>query len=52
MCSPARCSRCGKTTWSGCGRHVDTVMGEVPEVHRCTCVAPIRRSLAQRLLGR
>lgn len=52
MCSPARCRGCGKTTWSGCGRHVDTVMGKVPEARRCTCLTPIRRSLTQRLLGR
>ena len=40
MCSPARCSRCGKTTWSGCGMHVDSVMSRVTPAQRCTC-API-----------
>jgi len=29
MCSPARCGRCGKTTWSGCGMHADSVMSRV-----------------------
>ncbi len=37
MCSPVPCSTCGKTTWSGCGRHVDSVMASVPTSRRCTC---------------
>jgi len=37
MCSPARCARCGKTTWTGCGNHVDTVMASVHPTQRCAC---------------
>lgn len=37
MCSPATCSRCGKTTWSGCGMHADAVMNRVPPTQRCVC---------------
>lgn len=37
MCSPALCSTCGKTTWRGCGMHVDMVMAGVPQPQRCTC---------------
>ena len=37
MCSPATCARCGKVTYSGCGRHVDQVLANVPEANRCTC---------------
>lgn len=37
MCSPARCARCGKTTWSGCGMHVDAVMARVDPMQQCTC---------------
>lgn len=37
MCSPARCGKCGKITWSGCGMHVDQVMAGVPADRRCTC---------------
>ncbi|NYI59057.1 hypothetical protein BKA22_001802 [Cellulomonas soli] len=37
MCSPARCSRCGKVTWTGCGMHVDSVMADVPPAEQCTC---------------
>jgi len=37
MCSPARCSSCGKVTWSGCGQHVAAVMASFPVDQRCTC---------------
>ncbi|WP_271192343.1 hypothetical protein [Agromyces luteolus] len=34
MCSPVTCS-CGKTTWSGCGQHVDSVKDHVPADRWC-----------------
>jgi hypothetical protein len=34
MCSPAPCT-CGKTTWSGCGQHVDSVKDTVPAAQWC-----------------
>ncbi len=37
MCNPARCAKCGKTTWAGCGQHIDAVMREVPAGERCVC---------------
>lgn len=37
MCSPVRCSNCGKTTWTGCGMHVDSLKAAVPEGQWCTC---------------
>lgn len=37
MCSPARCSNCGKVTWSGCGMHADAVLAGYPQADRCTC---------------
>lgn len=37
MCSPIRCNRCGKITWTGCGEHVDSVMAGIPTAERCTC---------------
>jgi hypothetical protein len=37
MCSPARCARCGKITWSGCGMHADSVLAKIPPAQRCTC---------------
>ena len=35
MCRPATCKSCGKTTWAGCGQHVDQVMAGVPRADRC-----------------
>ena len=37
MCFPVVCPVCKKTTWDGCGMHVDEVMSSVPEDRRCTC---------------
>eukprot|EP00727_Mastigamoeba_balamuthi_P002370 m51a1_g1213 putative trx2p (164) ;mRNA; r:482524-483228 len=37
MCYPVQCSKCGKTTWAGCGAHADMVMKRVPADQRCTC---------------
>ncbi|WP_371415365.1 hypothetical protein [Citricoccus sp. SGAir0253] len=31
------CRKCGRTTWAGCGNHVDQVMRRVPAAERCTC---------------
>ncbi|WJZ02076.1 hypothetical protein CFREI_03885 [Corynebacterium freiburgense] len=35
MCRATTCPECHKTTWSGCGRHIDQVMATVPESQRC-----------------
>jgi len=35
MCSAVTCRKCGKTTWAGCGQHVDQVMRRVPRNQRC-----------------
>lgn len=35
MCSAVTCRVCGKTTWAGCGQHVDQVMRNVPRDQRC-----------------
>ena len=37
MCFPITCPACKKTTWDGCGMHVDSVMDNVPEDRRCEC---------------
>ncbi|MFD1053426.1 hypothetical protein [Terrabacter terrigena] len=56
MCRPATCSTCGKTTWAGCGQHVDQVMARVAPGDRCPghadTRAPAARSFFSRLLGR
>jgi len=35
MCRAVRCKSCGKTTWAGCGQHVDQVLAGVPRADRC-----------------
>lgn len=35
MCRQVSCKKCGKTTWAGCGQHVDSVMRGVPARDRC-----------------
>jgi hypothetical protein len=35
MCRAVKCRECGKTTWAGCGQHVDQVMRGVPRTNRC-----------------
>ena len=37
MCQRIDCPQCGKPTFSGCGRHVETVLRDVPLVERCHC---------------
>lgn len=35
MCRAVTCRKCGKTTWAGCGMHVDQVMAGIPRADRC-----------------
>ncbi|MBK8729176.1 MAG: hypothetical protein IPM00_07155 [Tetrasphaera sp.] len=35
MCRAVTCKTCGKTTWAGCGQHVDQVMRDVPKAQQC-----------------
>lgn len=35
MCSPVKCRVCGKTTWAGCGQHIDQVRRSVPPSQWC-----------------
>lgn len=37
MCYPVKCQKCGKTTWAGCGAHIDSVKAVVPPADWCTC---------------
>ena len=37
MCSPVRCANCGKTTWAGCGLHIEEALEGVATEDRCTC---------------
>lgn len=35
MCQPTPCRTCGKTTWKGCGDHVEAVKAQVPADQWC-----------------
>jgi hypothetical protein len=35
MCRPVTCTVCGKTTWAGCGQHIDQVRAVVPPDQWC-----------------
>ena len=37
MCQRVTCKSCGKPTYSGCGRHIEAVLGDVPTAARCQC---------------
>lgn len=37
MCLPAVCQTCSKTTWKGCGRHIESVQKTVPADQWCVC---------------
>lgn len=37
MCQRTTCRTCGKPTFSGCGMHVEQVLGDVPKDKRCAC---------------
>ena len=37
MCQRVQCSECNKPSYSGCGRHVEQVLGDVPKDQRCSC---------------
>ncbi len=54
MCRAVTCQTCGKTTWAGCGQHVDQVLRGVPPADRCPGHAPEARppGLLTRLFGR
>jgi len=56
MCRAVKCRTCGKTTWAGCGLHVEQVMEGVPATQRCPGHPEADQarggSLISRLLGR
>ena len=37
MCVRVTCPQCGKPTYSGCGAHIEQVLGNVPPAQRCKC---------------
>jgi hypothetical protein len=51
MCYPVSCRACGKTTWDGCGQHVDEVMTNVQASQRCTCGTDLVDTIGNRARG-
>ncbi|MDN6303615.1 MAG: hypothetical protein L0J57_11320 [Brachybacterium sp.] len=54
MCRPVPCATCGRTTWAGCGEHIEQALEGVPTAERCpghADVAPTKGFFA-RVLGR
>jgi hypothetical protein len=37
MCRLITCSSCNKPTFTGCGMHIEQVLGHVPKDKRCRC---------------
>jgi hypothetical protein len=54
MCRPVRCRTCGKTTWAGCGQHVDQVRAATAKDNWCPGhdAAEAQPGLLRRLLRR
>lgn len=54
MCHPVTCTTCGKTTWQGCGQHVEDVRRAVPADEWCGGHegAPQQGGFLARLFGR
>jgi hypothetical protein len=52
MCQRVNCERCGKPTWTGCGKHVEEALAGVPNDQRCQCPKQEPRSVISRLFGR
>lgn len=57
MCRAVKCRVCGKTSWAGCGQHVDQVLAGVPKADRCPGHSEAEKSASsggflQRLFGR
>lgn len=52
MCRPVTCTTCRKTTWAGCGEHVDDVMRAVPPAERCEGHEKADAGFLARLFGR
>ena len=53
MCRPTTCRTCGKTTWAGCGNHVESVRATVPPAQWCAGHDdPDNDSWLRRILGR
>lgn len=52
MCTRVTCKDCGKPDWSGCGAHIESVLGNVAPEKRCKCREEgKRKSFLSKLFG-
>ncbi len=51
MCRPVTCKVCGKTTWAGCGQHIDAVKAQVPPAQWCPGHTPAEKEAASQSSG-
>ena len=40
MCHQIICPNCRQPTWTGCGRHIEAALANIPVDERCTCDRP------------
>lgn len=54
MCRPTTCRTCKKTTWAGCGQHINQVKATVPADQWCSghSRAERRSGFFSKLFGR
>lgn len=51
MCQRINCRICGRPSFRGCGRHVESVLGDVPRAARCRCRAEAAKAPACDVAG-
>ena len=56
MCRRVECTQCKKPTYSGCGMHIEQVLGDVPPEARCQCRSSAKKdggepSILKKLFG-
>jgi hypothetical protein len=37
MCRRITCPECNKPSYTGCGAHIEQVLGDIPKKDRCQC---------------
>ncbi|KAI4330326.1 hypothetical protein MLD38_028624 [Melastoma candidum] len=37
MCYKVECKKCGKYTWAGCGKHLNSVYSSIEKGKHCMC---------------
>ena len=40
MCQKIKCSSCSKWTWTGCGKHIQSALKNIPDYDLCKCNMP------------